>query len=131
MAWTQFKFSKIKRKTPLKKNRLGSVAKKTDFQGRKYDSKFEAKVAADLEWRKQAGEIIDIKPQFKIDIKVKGKHWRFYKIDFRVELAGGGFEYIEAKGFATAEWQMKWDLLNILKDELLEPGSKLILITQK
>ena len=119
-----FSFSKTK------KNRLNSVAKRTEFAGRKYDSKFEAKYAANLEWRRQAGEITEIKPQHQIDIKINGKHWRNYRIDFRIVLKDGTIQYVECKGFATQEWKMKWDALHLLKDELLEPGAELILITK-
>jgi hypothetical protein len=113
-----------------KKNRLGSVAKKTIFGGRKYDSKMEGTYAANLEYRRRAGEIVEINPQFRIDIKINGKHWRYYKVDFRVVRADGFVEYHEVKGYATEEWKMKWDALHILKDELLEPGAELILITK-
>ena len=58
-------FSKTKRKNKYN-------AKKQEFGGRKYDSKFEARYAEDLEWRKKAGEIVDIKPQHKIPIVVNG-----------------------------------------------------------
>lgn len=104
-------------------------AKKQSFGGVIYDSKFEASYAEKLEWRRKAGEITDIKRQHKIDIRVNGKHWRDYLIDFRIELSDGRIEYIEVKGFPTKEWKQKWDLLTILKDEILEPNSELILVT--
>jgi hypothetical protein len=116
------------------KDRLGSKAKKTDFNGRKYDSKFEASFAAQLEQRRKAkserDRVVDVKPQHKIELRVAGKLWRNYRIDFRVECADGTIEYIEVKGYATEEWKMKWDLLNILQHELLEPGAELILVTK-
>lgn len=118
------------RQQRFKPNRLNSVAKKTKTGGRTYDSKAEASYANHLAWRMKAGEITEITPQFRIDIKVNGKHWRYYKVDFRVVLKGGAVEYHEYKGFATEEWKMKWDLLHILKDELLEPGAELVLITR-
>lgn len=106
-------------------------AQRTASGDRYFDSRFESKVAADLEWKKKAGEIVDIQYQYKIEIRVKGILWRNYKVDFRVELANGTIQYIEAKGFARDDWAQKWDLLHILKDEILEPGAELILITQK
>ncbi len=105
-------------------------AKKQDFGGRKYDSKFEARYAEDLEWRKQAGEIAEIKPQRKIDIKVNGVHICNYYCDFRVVLTDGTIQYHEVKGLELPLWQMKWKLLHALKDELLEPGAELIVIKQ-
>jgi hypothetical protein len=113
---------------PTKKNKFSAVRSKTG--GRTYDSKAEATYAQALAWRLKAGELIEITPQYRIDIKVNGKHWRFYKIDFRVVLKDGSVEYHEYKGFATEDWKMKWDLLHILKDELLEPGAELVLITK-
>lgn len=109
-------------------NKFG--AKKQSFGGVMYDSKFEASFAEKLEWRRRAGEIVDIKRQHKIDLRVNDKHWRDYFIDFRIELADGRIQYIEVKGFPTKEWKQKWDLLAIVKDEILEQNAELILITQ-
>jgi len=108
------------------KNKYG--AKKQEFGGRKYDSKFEAKYAEDLEWRKKAGEIADIKPQFKITIRVNGVFIANYYCDFRVVLSDGTVQYHEVKGLELPLWKMKWQLLHALKDELLEPGAELIVI---
>lgn len=123
MAYRVNYFSKTKAKNKFN-------AKKQDFGGRKYDSKFEARYAEDLEWRKQAGEIAEIKPQFKIDIKVNGVHICNYYCDFRVVLTDGTVQYHEVKGLELPLWQMKWKLLHALKDELLEPGAELIVIKQ-
>lgn len=103
-------------------------AKRTEFSGRKYDSKMEAGYAETLEWRKKAGELTEIIPQFKIDIRINGKHWRNYYIDFKCLRKDGIWEYHEVKGFATEVWKMKWGALVMLKEELLEPGAELIVI---
>lgn len=121
MAYRINYFSKTKRKNKYN-------AKKQEFGGRKYDSKFEARYAEDLEWRKKAGEIVEIKPQYKIDIKVNGVHITNYYCDFRVVLADGTIQYHEVKGVALPLWVMKWRLLNALKEELLEPDAELIVI---
>lgn len=84
-------------------------AKRTEFNGRKYDSKFEAGVAQDLELRMKAGEILEIEPQYKIEA------WAYradgtpafkvsHKIDFRVKLKDGSYELIEAKGVETPDY---------------------------
>lgn len=109
-----------------RKNKYG--AKKQKVGGVMYDSKFEASYAEQLEWRKKAGEITDIKRQHRIDIRINGKHWRDYLIDFRVELKDGTIQYIEVKGFPTVDWKQKWDVLQIVRDEILEPGAELTLI---
>lgn len=93
---------------------------KTEYNGFKYDSKFEAGVARDLDLRVRAGEIKDWDNQFKVECipydsngdpvhKCKVSH----KVDFRVHELDGSFTLLEAKGFETADYKMrrKW-LLN-------------------
>lgn len=83
---------------------------KTDYGGRKYDSKFEAGVAKDLDMQKLAGLIGDWEPQYKVEMwacdssgapKLKKSH----RIDFRVHELDGSFTLLEAKGFETADWR--------------------------
>jgi len=102
-------------------------AERQTFGGRSYHSKKEADYAANLEWRKKAGEIKEIIPQYKLDIRVNGKHITNYYIDFKVVLADDTVELIEVKGFATDLWRLKWLLTEALLDEI-EPGAKLVLI---
>lgn len=88
-------------------------AKKTVFEGRKYDSKFEAGVAQELYLRQQAGEIVAVEPQYKIEVwcyREDGeKAFKVtHKVDFRVENNDGSFELIEAKGVETSDY--KWRL---------------------
>lgn len=96
-----------------KSNKYG--AKKTVYDGYKYDSKFEAAVAEDLTLEKRAGNILDFDRQFRLDIyaysqcgtrKMKKSH----KVDFRVHNLDGTFTLLEAKGFETREWReiVKW-----------------------
>lgn len=113
---------------PREKNKYG--AKKEKRGGVIYHSRFEADYADELEWKRRAGEILEIKRQHKIDIRINGQHWRDYVIDFRVVLPGGKIQYIEVKGFATVDWRQKWDVLQIVKDEILEPRAELILVKQ-
>lgn len=42
-------------------------AKRTEFKGKIYDSKFEASVAQDLETRKLSGDILDYDTQFRVE----------------------------------------------------------------
>ena len=102
-------------------------AEKQTFDGRSYHSKKEADYAAQLAWLKKAGEIKEIKPQYKIDIRVNGKHITNYYIDFKVIYADGRIELIEVKGFQTPEWLLKWRLTEALIDEI-EPEAKLVLV---
>jgi len=100
--------------------------KKTVFGGRQYHSKLESSVAADLELARHAVEprerVVDVVPQFPIDLYLNGnvitdvatpnvtvKICRYY-MDFKVTYADGHVELIEAKGFATDLWRLKWKL---------------------
>lgn len=100
-----------------KTSRKYTSAQKTEYNGRKYDSKFEAGVARDLDIRKSAGEILDWEPQFKIEcipyrhdgtpvLKCKVSH----KVDFRVHELDGSFTLLEAKGWESTDYKMrrKW-----------------------
>jgi hypothetical protein len=102
-------------------------AEKQSFGGRTYHSKKEASYAINLEWKKKAGEIKEIIPQYKIDIRVNGKHITSYYIDFKVIYTDGRIELIEVKGFATDVWLLKWRLTEALLEEI-EPGAKLVLV---
>lgn len=87
-------------------------AKRTTYNGRKYDSKFEACVARDLDLAKQAGEIEDWEPQYKLEMwahdsegnrKIKMTH----KVDFRIHEKDGTYTLLEAKGVETADYRIR------------------------
>lgn len=91
-------------------------AKRTEFNGKIYDSKFEANVAQDLETRKRAGDIKDYDTQFRLDVDVcnsageticKKRH----KVDFRLLLNDGSYELLEAKGMITGDYQWRRDVV--------------------
>lgn len=98
-----------------------------EYNGRRYDSKREAAYAMDLDWRMKAGEILEVVPQYKIDLRVKGRHIANYYVDFKVILSDGSVEFHEVKGMILPLWQMKWALLEALIDEI-EPGAELLVI---
>ena len=75
-----------------------------------YDSKFEARVAEQLQLRKLAGEIKEIEKQFCLRLDVNGQHICKYYVDFRIVLADGSEQFVEAKGFETDVWRVKWKL---------------------
>lgn len=88
-------------------------ARRTEFNGRKYDSRFEAGVAQELYLRQQAGEIVAVEPQYKVEMwcyRADGqKAFKVtHKVDFRVEHKDGSFELIEAKGMILPDY--KWRL---------------------
>lgn len=94
-------------------------AKRTIFNGRQYDSKYEAGVAQELDLRLKAGEIQAVEPQFTVEMPIyredgvkafSVKH----KIDFRVTKNDGSYELIEAKGFETSDYKWRRKLLEKL-----------------
>jgi hypothetical protein len=114
---------------PSKRSKYG--AKRTFYNERWYDSKAEAAHSRKLDWRKEAGEILDIQYQYRIKIAVNGKHWRTYVADFRVVLRDGTIQYQDVKGVSTEVFKMKWDMLHILRGDILEPGAELLIIPSK
>lgn len=86
-------------------------AKRTEFKGKIYDSKFEASLAQELETRKQAKDIKDYETQYRIEC------WAYredgskafqvrHKVDFRVLHNDNSYELMEAKGVETTDY--KW-----------------------
>ncbi|WP_299075586.1 DUF1064 domain-containing protein [uncultured Paraglaciecola sp.] len=93
------------RKSPSK---YGNV--RTEYNGYRYDSKFEAEVAASLDWQKEAGQITDWERQYKLEM------WAYdcngdramkktHKVDFRVHEVDGSFTLLEAKGAETQDYR--------------------------
>lgn len=101
--------------------------KTSQYNGRFYDSVKEANYARDIDWRIKAGEVKEVIPQYKIDLKVNGKHICNYYCDFKLIMADDSIEFHETKGFRTADFNLKWRLLEVLIDEI-EPGATMVLI---
>lgn len=83
---------------------------KSEYNGYRYDSKFEASVAKYLDIRKSAGEILDWDRQYKVEM------WAYtqggdkalkkcHKVDFRVHNLDGSYTLLEAKGFETQDYK--------------------------
>lgn len=86
-------------------------AKRTEFKGKQYDSKYEASVAMELDLRLQGGDILSVEPQYKIEaVCYRGNGLPAFtvkhKVDFRIQLKDGSYELIEAKGVETDDY--KW-----------------------
>lgn len=88
---------------------------RTAKQG-KNDSRFEAGLALELTQQKKDGKIVDFQEQVKIPLEINGFHICNYYIDFVIQHVGGETEYLEAKGFATEVWKLKWKLFEALYD---------------
>lgn len=86
-------------------------AKRTEFNGKLYDSKHEANTAASLELRKRAKDIKDYDTQYRIDMwchRPDGEPAFMvrHKVDFRVHENDGSFTLLEAKGMVLDDY--KW-----------------------
>lgn len=108
-----------------KKSKYG--AKKQTFNGDKYDSTFEAKVAEDLAWQLKSGDLIEVKRQVKIPLYVNGVLIASYYIDFVTTDKHGAKKYIEVKGFETELWKIKWKLCQALRSQI-DPGAEWVII---
>lgn len=84
----------------------------------KNDSKFEAGVAQRLELEKKGKLIKDFKEQVSIPLIVNNYVVCTYRIDFVIEHNDGTTEYLEAKGFATPMWKIKYKLFEALYGDL-------------
>lgn len=95
MTKTQFN-ALLDSKKDKKKNKFG--AQKTEYNGRVFDSKKEARRAFELEAMRRAGEIKKIEYQPKYEIVVNGKKIGNYFADFRITYADGHVEIEDVKG---------------------------------
>jgi uncharacterized Zn finger protein (UPF0148 family) len=104
------------------KERRGSNkygARKTEFNGKKFDSKYEASVAQELELRKRAGDILDYDTQYKVEMAIHRSDGKkaftvAHKVDFRVHNRDKTFELLEAKGVETPDYKWRRRLLEEL-----------------
>lgn len=103
-------------------------AKKTEYNGKKYDSKGEAGFAMELDYRIKAGELLSYERQVKISIDVNGVHICNYYADFIATDKHGAKILYEYKGLRLPLFDMKWKLLQALKDELFPEGIEFVLV---
>jgi hypothetical protein len=110
---------------------------KQEYGGKRYDSKFEASKAYELDMLKKAGKIKDWKGQVKIEINfkkgsngewvltdemmiflknrgVEARHLFNYFIDFIIEHNDGRFEYLETKGLLVEPGKTKIFLTSLM-----------------
>jgi hypothetical protein len=94
-------------------------AKKTEYNGYKYMSKFEAKIAQELDLRMKAKEFVSIEPQYRIPLYCylpDGSTVNIftYICDFRCERPDGTYLLVEAKGHITDVYRTKRKLLDLV-----------------
>jgi len=105
-------------------NKSKYKAVKTEYKGRKYDSKREAAYAQQLDLMKKAkggDQVVKWTPQVVIPLKVRADEdpakavvVTRYIVDFVVEYLNGRVEYHEVKGFETDVWRLKKKLFQAL-----------------
>lgn len=93
--------------------------KRTEFNGYKYMSKFEAKVAQELDLRMHDREFVSIEPQFRIKLYCYlpdgSKADLFtYVCDFRCLKPDGSYHLVEAKGAVTDIYRTKRKILDLV-----------------
>lgn len=94
-------------------------AERTEYGGYHYMSRFEAKIAQELDLRMKAGEFVEIVPQYRIKLYVYlpdgSKADLFtYVCDFRCEKPDGSFLLVEAKGALTQIYRTKKKILDLV-----------------
>ena len=99
-----------------KKNKYG--AKKQTYNGTKYDSGLEARVAEDLDWQLKSGDLVKVERQVKVPLMVNKVLIANYYCDFRTTDKYGHVTYVEAKGLELPLWLMKKKLFLALLPEI-------------
>lgn len=106
--------------------------KSSVYNGIYYHSQFEANYASELDWLVKSKEIKSWERQVKLDLKVNGYHITNYYIDFIVHHFDGSRDFTELKGHETADWRLKWSLLEAVFDDFKEhPDDMMVLVKEK
>lgn len=85
--------------------------KKTEYNGRVYDSKGEAGLAQEIDLLLKAGEIIKVEPQATFNLYGKnGGKICTHRPDFLITKKDGTKEVWEYKGFPSEMWRIKLKL---------------------
>lgn len=104
-----------KNKNRFVSNKFGAV--KQTYNGHSYDSKREAEYAAELDWLKKAGDVVDWARQVKLPLSINDRHIANYFIDFEVHYSDGRKEFHEVKGYETDLWKMKWKMAKAIYED--------------
>lgn len=94
-------------------------ARKTEYNGVRYDSKLEASVAYELDMRLKAGDFVSVERQHKIKLYVYlpdgSRAYLFnYIVDFKCERPDGSVLLVEAKGLETEVFKVKKKILDLV-----------------
>lgn len=91
---------------------------RTNYNGRSYQSKAEARYAKKLDILKGGGQIRDWRPQVPVPLVVNSMLIAKYIVDFAIINNDGTRELIEIKGMETAVWKLKYKLFKALYPDL-------------
>lgn len=93
------------------RNKYG--AKKTEYNGIKYDSKKEAEFARKLDLTRKSlnSNILDVERQVPFEIRLNGIKICKYILDFKVTYKTGEIDYIDVKGMKTPVYRLKKKLV--------------------
>lgn len=100
-------------------------ARKTEYNGRRYDSALEARHAQNLDLQVKAGLIKSYEPQVHFQLHVAGKLITTYRPDFLLTRTDGSQEIHECKGRPARDWAMRKKLF-----EALHPDIPITVITK-
>jgi len=86
-------------------------AKKSEIDGKIFDSTSEGDYYYELKMQEKGGLIIGFDTQVKESFYMNEVWICDYYVDFLVYHNNGTSEYIEHKGLATSTWRLKWKML--------------------
>jgi hypothetical protein len=101
------------------KNKYSAV--RTEYKGEWYDSKKEARYAAQLDLLRHAmyakDRVVNVERQPKFEL-VKKPNIMIYRADFRVTYADGRIEVVDVKGIKTPVFKLKLKLMKAVYPEI-------------
>lgn len=93
--------------------------KKTEYNGRTYDSKREAHRAWELDMLQKAGEVKEIEYQPVFECVVNNKKICKYIADFKITYSDGHVEIEDVKGYKTDVYKLKKKLVEALHNIII------------
>lgn len=106
-------------------------AKGQHYKGEYYHSTGEMNYAQQLDLRKMGKDIKEWKRQVKIELRVNGILIANYFMDFVITHNDDTIELVEYKGMRMPLFEMKWNLLKALKEEIFPNGVTITIVNHK
>lgn len=138
MAVPNDKLKKLLKQSLSKLDRMSNdrSGNKMNAKGQYYNGKFyhstgERDYAIKLDLRKKANDIKEWDRQVKIELCLNGQFIANYYMDFLITHNDGSIELLEYKGLRTPLFEIKWQLLHALKDQLYPGGVTITMVKHK